>query len=83
MDPLDKVGLHPADADVFMIQSIVSLLQGQCMIPNKTSLPEHRIEVLRLGSLVKFVLVCYHVLFWGLKMTTIEGNGAPCEASLK
>ena len=35
MDPLGKVGLHLTDADVLMIEAVVSLLQGQSMIPYK------------------------------------------------
>ena len=57
MDPLDKVGLHLTDADIFMIQPVISFLQGQCMIPYKTSLPKHLIKVLRLGSPIEFILV--------------------------
>ena len=60
MDPLDKVGLHLTDADIFMIQPVISFLQGQCMIPYKAGLPEHLVEVLRLGSPVEFVFVCNH-----------------------
>ena len=48
VNPLDEVNLHLTDADVFMIQSVVSLLQSKRMIPYKASLTEHFVEVLRL-----------------------------------
>ena len=47
MNPLSKVGFHLTDADVFMIHAVVSLLQGQCMVPYKAGLTEHLIQVLR------------------------------------
>ena len=57
MNPLGKVGFHLTDADVFMIQPVISFLQGQSMVPYKTSLPKHLIKVLCLGSPIEFILV--------------------------
>lgn len=48
LDPLGKVGLHFTDADIFMIEAVVSLLQSQGMIPDKASLTQHPVQVLRL-----------------------------------
>ena len=52
--------LHPGCTNILVIEAIVPFLQGQCMIPYKAGLPEHLIEVLRLGSPVEFVFVCNH-----------------------
>ena len=52
MNPFGEMGFHLTDADVFVIQAVVPLLQGQSMIPDKTSLSEHLIQVLRSVSTI-------------------------------
>ena len=60
MNPLGKVGFHLTDADVFMIQPVIPLLQGQSMVPHKASLAEHLIQVLRPIGTIQLVFVGNH-----------------------
>lgn len=52
MNPLGKVGFHLTDADILVIEAVVTLLKGQSMIPDKTSLTEHPVQVLRFFSTI-------------------------------
>ena len=58
--PLGKVGFHLTDADVFMIQPVIPLLQGHSMVPHKASLAEHLIQVLRPIGTIQLVFVGNH-----------------------
>ena len=50
--PFCEVFLHPFTADILLVQTVVEFLQGKGMIPYKTSLAKHLVQMFRLiGSI--------------------------------
>ncbi len=58
--PFCKRLLHLVHSNVLAVQMVVSLLERQGMIPDKCSLTEHPVKMLRFIVAIELVFVCNH-----------------------
>lgn len=73
-DALREVSFHSCTGTVFPRQGIVSLLQGECVIPYETGLTQHRIELAVAFGTVQLVFVCQHIQIYEI----IWNYGSEC-----